>query len=86
MASINKKGDGAFVLPGLLKEIAVSVPAKKNSQGCTPFTKEETVQEQAGHAEAEGASAVKQVRGCGQAGEMVKDNAGDTKAAPLDDD
>jgi nucleoid DNA-binding protein len=43
LASINKKGAGAFVLPGLLKVTAVSVPAKKARKGINPFTKEETV-------------------------------------------
>lgn len=43
VASINKKGSGAFVLPGLLKVTAVAVPAKKARKGINPFTKEETV-------------------------------------------
>ena len=43
LASINKKGAGAFVLPGLLKVTAVAVPAKKARKGINPFTKEETV-------------------------------------------
>ena len=43
LASVNKKGAGAFVLPGLLKVTAVSVPAKKARKGINPFTKEETV-------------------------------------------
>lgn len=43
VASINKKGAGAFVLPGLLKVTAVAVPAKKARKGINPFTKEETV-------------------------------------------
>jgi len=42
-ASINRKGAGAFVLPGLLKVTAVAVPAKKARKGINPFTKEETV-------------------------------------------
>ncbi|HSV83864.1 MAG TPA: HU family DNA-binding protein [Ramlibacter sp.] len=42
-ASINKKGAGTFVLPGLLKVTAVAVPAKKARKGINPFTKEETV-------------------------------------------
>ncbi|WBY03149.1 HU family DNA-binding protein [Ramlibacter tataouinensis] len=42
-ASINKKGAGAFVLPGLLKVTAVAVPARKARKGINPFTKEETV-------------------------------------------
>ncbi len=43
VASINKKGAGAFVLPGLLKVTAVNVPAKKARKGINPFTKEETI-------------------------------------------
>ena len=43
LASVNKKGAGAFVLPGLLKVTATSVPAKKARKGINPFTKEETV-------------------------------------------
>lgn len=43
LASVNKKGAGAFVLPGLLKVTAVSVPAKKARKGINPFTKEATV-------------------------------------------
>lgn len=43
LASVNKKGAGAFVLPGLLKVTAVSVQAKKARKGINPFTKEETV-------------------------------------------
>jgi nucleoid DNA-binding protein len=43
LASVNRKGAGAFVLPGLLKVTAVSVPAKKARKGINPFTKEETV-------------------------------------------
>jgi nucleoid DNA-binding protein len=43
VASINKKGAGSFVLPGLLKVTAVAVPAKKARKGINPFTKEETV-------------------------------------------
>jgi nucleoid DNA-binding protein len=43
LASVNKKGAGAFMLPGLLKVTAVSVPAKKARKGINPFTKEETV-------------------------------------------
>lgn len=40
-ASINKKGAGAFVLPGLLKITSISVPAKPKRKGINPFTKEE---------------------------------------------
>ncbi|MEE7548397.1 DNA-binding protein [Xanthomonas sp. Kuri4-1] len=40
-ASVNKKGAGAFTLPGLLKITAVSVPAKPKRKGINPFTKEE---------------------------------------------
>ncbi len=43
VASINRKGAGAFVLPGMLKMTAVAVPAKKARKGINPFTKEETV-------------------------------------------
>lgn len=43
LASINKKGSGSFMLPGLLKVTAVAVPAKKARKGINPFTKEETV-------------------------------------------
>jgi hypothetical protein len=43
VASVNRKGAGAFVLPGLLKVTAVAVPAKKARKGINPFTKEETV-------------------------------------------
>lgn len=41
-ASVNRKGAGSFVLPGLLKVTAVQVPAKKARKGINPFTKEET--------------------------------------------
>ena len=40
-ASVNKKGAGAFTLPGLLKITAVSVAAKPKRKGINPFTKEE---------------------------------------------
>jgi nucleoid DNA-binding protein len=43
LLSLNKKGLGAFTLPGLLKVTAVQVPAKKARKGINPFTKEETV-------------------------------------------
>jgi len=43
LASINKKGAGSFVLPGLLKVTAVAVPATKARKGINPFTKEPTV-------------------------------------------
>ena len=43
VASVNRKGAGAFVLPGLLKVTAVAVPAKKARKGINPFTKEETI-------------------------------------------
>ena len=39
--SISKKGAGQFVLPGVLKISAVSVPAKPKRKGINPFTKEE---------------------------------------------
>lgn len=41
LASVHKKGAGAFVLPGLLKITAVQVPAKKARKGIDPFTKQE---------------------------------------------
>ena len=43
VASVNRKGAGSFVLPGLLKVTAVAVPAKKARKGINPFTKEETI-------------------------------------------
>lgn len=43
LGSINKKGIGAFVLPGLLKLNAVKVPAKPKRKGIDPFTKQERV-------------------------------------------
>ena len=42
-ASVNPKGAGSFVLPGLLKVTAVKVPAVPKRKGINPFTKEETV-------------------------------------------
>ena len=42
-ASVNKKGAGAFTLPGLLKIKVVKVPAKPKRKGINPFTKEEQV-------------------------------------------
>jgi len=39
--SVHKKGAGSFMLPGLLKISAVSVPAKPKRKGINPFTKEE---------------------------------------------
>lgn len=41
LASMNKKGIGEFTLPGLLKVIALKVPAKPKRKGINPFTKEE---------------------------------------------
>ena len=41
LASVNKKGLGEFTLPGLLKVVAVKVPAKPKRKGINPFTKEE---------------------------------------------
>ena len=38
LGSISKKGLGAFVLPGLLKVTAQSVPAKEKRCGKDPFT------------------------------------------------
>jgi hypothetical protein len=43
MASLNKKGLGAFTLPGLLKINVINVPAKKKRTGIDPFTKQERV-------------------------------------------
>ena len=40
-ASVNKKGAGAFVFPGILKITAVKVAAKPKRKGINPFTKEE---------------------------------------------
>ena len=39
--SVNKKGAGEFVLPGLLKITSVKVAAKPKRKGINPFTKEE---------------------------------------------
>jgi len=39
LASVHKKGAGAFTLPGLLKISAVQVAAKKKRRGIDPFTK-----------------------------------------------
>jgi hypothetical protein len=41
LASVNRKGAGAFTLPGLLKVTALQVPAKKKRVGIDPFTKQE---------------------------------------------
>ena len=41
--SVNKKGAGSFVLPGLLKITVVAVPAKPMRKGINPFTKQEQV-------------------------------------------
>lgn len=41
LASMNKKGIGEFMLPGLLKAVAIKVPAKPKRKGINPFTKEE---------------------------------------------
>ena len=41
VASIHKKGAGSFMLPGLLKISAISVPAKPKRKGINPFTKVE---------------------------------------------
>ena len=43
LASVHKKGVGAFILPGLLKVNVISVPAKKKRIGIDPFTKVERV-------------------------------------------
>ncbi|CAB1368267.1 HU family DNA-binding protein [Denitratisoma oestradiolicum] len=41
VASLHKKGLGEFTLPGLLKVVAQTVPAKPKRKGINPFTKEE---------------------------------------------
>ena len=41
LASVHKKGLGAFTLPGLLKITALNVPAKKKRLGKDPFTGQE---------------------------------------------
>lgn len=46
LASVNKKGAGAFVLPSLPKVTATAVPAKKARKG-NPFTKEEKLKDAA---------------------------------------
>jgi nucleoid DNA-binding protein len=38
VASVNKKGLGSFTLPGLMKVVAQSVPAKAKRFGKDPFT------------------------------------------------
>ncbi|NRF71318.1 HU family DNA-binding protein [Aquincola sp. S2] len=43
LASVHKKGLGAFTLPGLLKVTVLNVPAKKKRTGIDPFTKQERV-------------------------------------------
>ena len=43
LASVHKKGAGAFTLPGLLKVAVINVPAKKKRTGIDPFTKQERV-------------------------------------------
>jgi hypothetical protein len=43
LASVHKKGLGAFTLPGLLKVTVINVPAKKKRTGIDPFTKQERV-------------------------------------------
>lgn len=43
LASVHKRGLGAFTLPGLLKVTVVNVPAKKKRTGIDPFTKQERV-------------------------------------------
>jgi len=43
LASVHKKGLGAFILPGLLKVNVINVPAKKKRTGIDPFTKVERV-------------------------------------------
>jgi nucleoid DNA-binding protein len=43
LASVHKKGLGAFTLLGLLKVNVINVPAKKKRTGIDPFTKVERV-------------------------------------------
>lgn len=43
LASVNKKGLGEFTLPGLLKVVALKVPAKPKRKGINPFTGQEQV-------------------------------------------
>jgi nucleoid DNA-binding protein len=43
LASVHKKGLGAFTLPGLVKVTVTNVPAKKKRTGIDPFTKQERV-------------------------------------------
>lgn len=43
VASMSKKGLGEFTLPGLLKVVAVKIPAKPKRKGINPFTKEEQI-------------------------------------------
>lgn len=41
LASVCKRGFGSFSLPGVLKVVAVAIPAKKKRRGIDPFTKVE---------------------------------------------
>jgi hypothetical protein len=41
VGSLSKKGLGEFTLPGLLKVVAVKIPAKAKRFGMNPFTKTE---------------------------------------------
>ena len=43
LGSVDKKGSGKFVLPGLLQVTTVKVAAKPKRKGINPFTKEETI-------------------------------------------
>lgn len=43
LASVHKKGAGAFTLPGIVRVAVQQVPAKKARKGIDPFTKEERV-------------------------------------------
>lgn len=43
LASVHKKGAGAFTLPGMVRVAVQQVPAKKARRGIDPFTKEERV-------------------------------------------
>lgn len=43
LGALNKKGVGAFTLPGLLKLDVVKAPAKPKRKGIDPFTEQERV-------------------------------------------
>ena len=41
--NVNKKGPGAFVVPGLMKIVVIQKPATKARKGINPFTKQEVM-------------------------------------------